>query len=40
MTPVSEIGPYKFTVGEIAKTLMEDYSAFVQPAKQKLAVNA
>ena len=39
VTPVSEIGPYKFTVGEIAKTLMEDYSAFVQPAKQKLAVN-
>ena len=32
VTPVSEIGPYKFTVGEITKTLMEDYSAFVQPA--------
>ena len=31
VTPVSEIGPYKFTVGEIAKTLMEDYSAEVQP---------
>ena len=40
VTPVSEIGPYTFTVGEIARTLMEDYSAFVQPAKQKLAVNA
>lgn len=39
VTPVSEIGPYKFTVGEIAKNLMEDYSAVVQPAKQKLAVN-
>jgi branched-chain amino acid aminotransferase len=40
VTPVSEIGPYKFKVGEIAKTLMEDYSAFVQPARQKLAANA
>jgi branched-chain amino acid aminotransferase len=39
VTPVSEIGPYTFKVGEIAKNLMEDYSAFVQPAKQKLAVN-
>jgi branched-chain amino acid aminotransferase len=39
VTPVSEIGPYKFKVGEIAKNLMEDYSAVVQPAKQKLAVN-
>ena len=39
VTPVSEIGPYKFKVGEIAKTLMEDYSAFVQPTRQKLAVN-
>jgi branched-chain amino acid aminotransferase len=39
VTPISEIGPYKFKVGEIAKNLMEDYSAVVQPAKQKLAVN-
>ncbi|MEX2319094.1 MAG: branched-chain amino acid aminotransferase, partial [Bauldia sp.] len=31
VTPVSEVGPYTFTVGEIAKTLMEDYSAEVQP---------
>jgi branched-chain amino acid aminotransferase len=31
VTPVSEVGPYRFTVGEIAKTLMEDYSAEVQP---------
>jgi branched-chain amino acid aminotransferase len=34
VTPVSEVGPYKFTVGEIAKTLMEDYSAEVQPKVQ------
>jgi len=33
VTPVSEVGPYTFTVGEIAKTLMEDYSAEVQPAQ-------
>jgi branched-chain amino acid aminotransferase len=31
VTPVSEIGPYRFEVGEIAKTLMEAYSAAVQP---------
>ena len=31
VTPVSEVGPYTFTVGEIARTLMEDYSAEVQP---------
>jgi len=31
VTPVSEIGPYRFEVGEIAKTLMNDYSAAVQP---------
>jgi branched-chain amino acid aminotransferase len=31
VTPVSEIGPYRFEVGEIAKTLMNDYSAEVQP---------
>ena len=31
VTPVSEIGPYRFTVGEIAKTLMNDYTAEVQP---------
>ena len=31
VTPVAEIGPYRFEVGEIAKTLMDDYSAAVQP---------
>ena len=30
-TPVSEIGPYRFQVGEIAKSLMHAYSAAVQP---------
>ncbi|WP_274628011.1 branched-chain amino acid aminotransferase [Arvimicrobium flavum] len=36
VTPVSEIGSYNFQVGEIAKTLMNDYSAEVQP-KQAIA---
>jgi branched-chain amino acid aminotransferase len=27
VTPVSEVGDYKFTVGDITKTLMDDYSA-------------
>lgn len=38
VTPVAEIGPYKFHVGEIIKTLITDYSALVQPpAPQKMA---
>ena len=32
VTPVSEIGPYRFEVGEIARTLMNDYMAEVQPS--------
>ncbi|WP_406872354.1 branched-chain amino acid aminotransferase [Aminobacter sp. P9b] len=31
VTPVSEIGQCRFEVGEIARTLMNDYSAAVQP---------
>jgi branched-chain amino acid aminotransferase len=31
VTPVSEIGPYRFEVGDICKTLMNDYTAEVQP---------
>lgn len=31
VTPVSEIGPYNFEVGEITKTLMTDYDAEVRP---------
>lgn len=31
VTPVSEIGPYTFKPGEMTKTLMDDYSAEVQP---------
>ena len=33
VTPVSEIGPYTFTVGEITKTLMTDYMEAVRPAQ-------
>jgi branched-chain amino acid aminotransferase len=29
VTPVSEIGPYRFTPGDISKNLMDDYAAFV-----------
>jgi branched-chain amino acid aminotransferase len=31
VTPVSEVGPYRFTPGEISRNLMNDYSAEVQP---------
>lgn len=33
VTPVSEIGPYRFTIGDITRTLMDDYSALVHHAK-------
>ena len=39
VTPVSEIGPYTFTVGEITKTLMEDYDALVRPKPRAMAAN-
>ncbi|MEL6920350.1 MAG: branched-chain amino acid aminotransferase [Pseudomonadota bacterium] len=32
VTPVSQIGDYRFSVGEIAKTLMTDYEAIVREA--------
>ena len=32
VTPVSEIGPYRFTIGDITRTLMDDYSALVHHA--------
>jgi branched-chain amino acid aminotransferase len=37
VTPVSEIGPYKFEVGEITRALMNDYEADVQPAQTPAA---
>src|SRR6476646_11261454 len=33
VTPVSEIGPYRFTMGDITRNLMDDYSALVHQAK-------
>ena len=35
--PVGEIGPYKFTVGDITHALMDDYSALVHRAKAEPA---
>ncbi len=37
VTPISEIGDYRFTVGEITTNLMDDYTAEVQPAPRKVA---
>lgn len=31
VTPVGEIGPYRFHVGEVTRTLMTDFSALVRP---------
>jgi branched-chain amino acid aminotransferase len=33
VTPVSEIGQYKFAIGDITRNLMDDYTALVRPAK-------
>lgn len=33
VTPVGEIGPYRFHVGDVTKTLMNDFSALVRPAE-------
>ena len=30
VTPVSEIGPHRFTPGNISRTLLEDYAAAVR----------
>lgn len=37
VTPVSEIGPYRFTPGEISEALMNDYSAEVRPSQRGVA---
>lgn len=36
VTPVSEIGPYNFVVGDITRTLMDDYMKFVQPSSNAM----
>jgi len=33
VTPVSEIGQYKFAIGDITRKLMDDFSTLVHPAK-------
>jgi branched-chain amino acid aminotransferase len=33
VTPVSEIGPYRFAIGDITRKLMDDFTALVHPAK-------
>jgi branched-chain amino acid aminotransferase len=33
VTPVSEVGPYRFTPGEITRRLVDDYAAEVQPKR-------
>jgi branched-chain amino acid aminotransferase len=41
VTPVSEIGPYRFKPGTISETLMNDYAAEVRrPAPVEQRVNA
>jgi branched-chain amino acid aminotransferase len=40
VTPVSEIGQYRFTVGAVTKMLMADYTNAVQPRSHAMAANA
>jgi branched-chain amino acid aminotransferase len=37
VTPIGEIGPYRFTPGEVCRTLIADFEAAVQPKKQAAA---
>ncbi len=37
VTPVSEIGDFKFKPGVISETLLNDYMNFVQPKKKAAA---
>jgi branched-chain amino acid aminotransferase len=39
VTPVSEVGPYRFTPGEISRVLMEDYAQAVQPQARAMAAS-
>lgn len=39
VTPVSEIGPYRFQVGDVIETLMNDYMAVVRPAEAMAAAS-
>jgi branched-chain amino acid aminotransferase len=37
VTPVAEIGEYRFTIGDITRNLIEDYTALIHPAKAAVA---
>ena len=37
VTPVAEIGQYKFAIGDITRKLMDDFTALVHPAKAAAA---
>jgi branched-chain amino acid aminotransferase len=37
VTPVGEIGPYKFAIGDITRTLMDDFTALTRPARVRAA---
>ncbi len=37
VTPVSEVGPYKFTPGEISRKLIEAYALETQPQEDEIA---
>jgi len=37
VTPVSEIGPYRFVVGAMIHTLMDDYAALIRPQPASVA---
>jgi branched-chain amino acid aminotransferase len=39
VTPVAEIGPHRFKVGDISRNLMEDYAATVQPRTHAMAAS-
>jgi branched-chain amino acid aminotransferase len=39
VTPVSEVGSYRFTPGNISRTLMEDYTTLVQSRAHAMAVD-
>ncbi|HEY4126297.1 MAG TPA: aminotransferase class IV, partial [Rhizomicrobium sp.] len=40
VTPVSEIGPYKFKPGQITETLLNDYHADVNREVSAISLNA
>jgi branched-chain amino acid aminotransferase len=39
VTPVSEVGPYKFTPGEISRKLIEAYALETLPQEDEIAAD-